>query len=39
MDITAYREEIRLKLTGGVLDIELNDETLDKIINSSLREI
>ena len=39
MDITAYREEIRLKLTGGVLDMEINDETLDKIINSSLREI
>lgn len=39
MDITAYRDEIRLKLTGGLIDLELDDVTIDKIIESCLREI
>lgn len=39
MDISAYRDEIRLKLTGGLLDLELDDITIDKLIQSSLREI
>lgn len=39
MDITAYREEIKLKLTGEILELELTDDTIDKIVNSSLREI
>lgn len=39
IDINAYRDEIRLKLTGGVLDLELDDKTIDQIINSALREI
>ena len=39
MDITAYRDEIRLKLTGSMLDLELEDSTIDKIIESTLREI
>lgn len=39
MDLAAYRDEIKLKLTGYVLDLELDDCTLDKIINSALREI
>lgn len=39
MDITAYRDEIRLRLTGGLLDLELDDVTIDKIIASCLREI
>lgn len=39
MDIAAYRDEIRLKLTGGLLDLELDDITIDKIIQSCLREI
>lgn len=39
MDITAYREEIRLRLTGGLLDLELDDVTIDRIIQSCLREI
>lgn len=39
MDISAYRDEIKLKLTGGVLDLELDDSTLDKLINSAFREI
>ena len=39
MDIAAYRDEIRLKLTGGLLDLELDDVTIDRIIQSCLREI
>lgn len=39
MDITAYRDEIKLRLTGGVLDTELTDDVLNRIINASLREI
>lgn len=39
MDLAAYRDEIKLKLTGYVLDLELTDDTLDKIINSALREV
>lgn len=39
MDITAYRDEIRLRLTGNLLDLELDDVTIDRIIQSCLREI
>lgn len=39
MDIQAYRDEIRLKLTGRLLDLELDDSTLDSVINSAFREI
>ena len=39
MDISAYRNEIKTELTGGILELEINDTDLDKIINSALREI
>ena len=39
IDKAAYREEIKLKLTGGILELELSDETIDQILNSALREI
>lgn len=39
MDISAYRDEIKLKLGADVLDLEIEDSTIDKIINSSLREM
>lgn len=39
MEIEACREEIRLKLTGGVLDLELDDKALDSVINAAFREI
>ena len=39
MERKAYRDEIKLLLTGNILDLELDDATLDKIINSALREI
>lgn len=39
MDISSYREEIKLKLTGGMLELEIDDPTIDKILDSILREI
>lgn len=39
MNIQAYRDEIRFKLTGGVLRLEIDDSALDCAINSALREI
>ena len=39
MDIAAYRDEIKLRLTGNLLELELDDATIDKVINSALREI
>lgn len=39
MDQQALRDEIRFKVTGGVLDLELDDAALDKVINSALREM
>ena len=35
----AYLDEIKLQLTGGVLELELDDASLVKIVNSALREI
>lgn len=32
-------EEIKLELTGQVLEIELDDSTLDLTINKALREL
>ena len=39
MDINAYRDEIKLKLTGNLIQLEINDSTLDSIINVAFREI
>lgn len=39
MEMNLIRDEIKTKLTGGVLDLEINDETLDKVINSAFREV
>lgn len=33
------RDEIKLKLTGDLLEFELEDETIDKVINSAIREL
>lgn len=33
------RDEIKLKLTGDLLEFELTDDTLDKVINSAIREL
>lgn len=32
-------EEIRLELTGGIVDLELDDKALEKIVKKSLREL
>lgn len=39
MEMNLIRDEIKTKLTGGILDLEINDETLDKVINSAFREV
>ena len=39
MDLQAIKDEIRLKLTGDVVDIELSDASLTKIISGCLREV
>jgi len=39
MDIAAYRDYIKVQLTGDLLDLELEDSTIDKIINAALLEI
>ena len=39
LTLEEYREEIKLKLTGYVLDIELDDDTIDSVIKSALREM
>ena len=39
MELSGYKEEILFKLTGGVLDCELDDKALTMTINSALREV
>ena len=39
MTTESYIDEIKTKLTGGVLDLELTDEQLQKLLNSALREV
>ena len=39
MTVDEYIDEIRLKLTGGVLELEIDDDTLKKILQSSFREV
>ena len=39
MNISAFRDEIKLKMTGGLLELEIDDSVLDKIIESGLREM
>ena len=37
--MSAYVDEIKLALTGGVLDLELDDAALQKVVNSAMREL
>ena len=39
MDMRAYVDEIKLSVTGGVLELEIGDETIMQIVNSALREL
>ena len=39
MNKSAFRDEIKLRLTGGLLELEIDDGILDKVLDASLREI
>lgn len=39
MELSAYIDEIKLRMTGYVLELEIEDSTLAKIVNASFREI
>lgn len=39
MQMQAYIDEIKLRLTGGVLHLEIDDATIMKIIDSAFREV
>lgn len=39
MELSAYKEELLFRLTGGVLDCELDDKALTQTINAALREV
>lgn len=39
MDMRGYISEIKLKLTGGILDLELEDSALEQVVNAAFREI
>ena len=39
MDMSAYLDNIKLQVTGGLLACEVDDKSLEKIVNISLREI
>ena len=39
MDMDAYREELKLRLTGNLISLELTDEALDGCINSAFRQV
>lgn len=39
MKMQAYIDEIKLALTGGVLNLEIDDSTIQQIINSAMREM
>lgn len=39
MDLKSYVDEIKLRLTGNLLELEIDDETIVKVIYSAFREI
>lgn len=39
MDLKSYVEEIKLQLTGNLLELEIDDETIVKVIYSAFREL
>lgn len=39
MTLAEYVREIKLELTGGVLDLEITDETIASLVNKAFREI
>jgi hypothetical protein len=39
MNLQAYIDEIKLDVTGGILELEIPDETLQRIVQSAMREL
>ena len=39
MKMQEYIDEIKLQLTGGVLNLELTDANLTSVVNSAFREV
>lgn len=39
MELQAFKEELKLKLSGGLLHLELDEAAISSLINASLREI
>ena len=39
MKMQSYIDEIKTELTGGLLELEITDEQIEKIINSAMREL
>lgn len=39
MTLQAYIDEIKLSMTGGILELEIPDETIQKIVQSAMREM
>ena len=39
MDMSAYIDELKLALSGNLLDLELDDSVFASVVNSSLREV
>ena len=39
MDLASYREELKLRLTGNVVGLELSEASLDGCINSAFRQV
>ena len=39
MKMSAYVDEIKLAVTGGLLDLEIPDSTIQQIVNSAMREL
>ena len=39
MDLQAYIEQIKLELSGGLLELEITDDVIAQVVNMSLREI
>lgn len=39
MDMQGYIDNLKFQLSGGLLELELDDSTLNKIMDVSLREI
>ena len=39
MDMKSYIDEIKLDVTGGILELEITDDTIQRIVQSAMREL